>query len=658
MMSPATNQLLQHPAFANTRAHPSAATVKQIPYGISDFGRLRAENGYYVDKTPFILLIEQMPLYLFCLRPRRSGKSLFLSMLQHYYDINMADQFDTLFGDTYIGQNPTAKHNQFLVLTFDFSAVKPKQGSVEQGFDKIIHDQLEDYLTRYERFFTADELTYIREEDDFASKLLRTFHKTQLKQLDTYVFIDEYDNFTNTILSREGVETYHDITHDTGFYRHFFNILKAYTSGMTSGLARLFITGVSPVTMDDVTSGFNIGTNISFGDTFNAMIGFTDFEVHDLLNYYHEHGVLKLSVDATFDLMKAWYNNYHFAEDAMFSMFNSDMVLYFLNQVQGKTSLPNQLIDKNIRTDYSKLSYLMTVDRHIRDYLNHRQKEEEARRFGSAEAEVEAGVSDIDNGDNAQPDNTPAEIEPKTLNGNFSVLQRILADGEIVSPINDSFPVEELLSEQNFVSLLCYMGLLTFAGLHHGDPRLKIPNRTVKDLMYGYFRTGLKDVNIFKLNPAKLLRLLRDMAYIGEWRPFFEYINSEIQQQASVRDHLGGEKVFQGFLIAYLNVTHHFFTWSEYESGGGFVDLYLEPFVARFPDMNYGYLIELKYMSETHYRGKDGKKTYNEKIAEAKSQLHRYANDPRLQKYEGNVTFKKVALVYVGWKLTYAEEIP
>jgi len=206
-----------------------------------------------------------------------------------------------------------------------------------------------------------------------------------------------------------------------------------------------------------------------------------------------------------------------------------------------------------------------------------------------------------------------------------------------------------LLNQENFISLLSYLGLLTFAGTRDGDPLLKIPNHTVKDLMYGYFRAGLEDVDIFKLDTSKMFTLLRNMAYHGQWRVFFDYINSEIQKQASVRDHLNGEKVFQGFLIAYLNMTHHFFTRSEHEFNGGFVDLYLEPFVARFPDMKYGYLIELKYLSEKEASSKKGPEKLQKKIDEAHSQLIRYANDERLQKYAEQIAFKKVVLVYKGW---------
>ena len=226
------------------------------------------------------------------------------------------------------------------------------------------------------------------------------------------------------------------------------------------------------------------------------------------------------------------------------------------------------------------------------------------------------------------------------------------------SPINPSFPLEALLNRENFISLLHYFGLLSFTGNSGGDiPRLQIPNRTVKDLMYGYMRSSLEAAEMLKLDVQKLSKLLSDMAVRGEWLPFFDYLSQAIEEQASIRDHLNAEKVYHGFLLAYLNITHHFLTWSEREMGGGFVDIYLEPFVARFPMIKYGYLIELKYISKKEYDSKDGKKEYDKKITDAETQLRQYADDPRISEVAAQVTLKKLAIVYKGWELAYAEEL-
>ena len=592
--------------------------IKRVPYGISDYGRLRRANGYYVDKTHYIPFIEAAPFYLFCIRPRRSGKSLLLSLLQHYYDVNQAENFDALFGDTYIGQNPTPDRNSYLVMMFNFSLVNPTAGKIEASFEDNGSLVVESFITRYERFFEQWQRENILNAPNVESKLRRVFEYSDQQQLKVYLLIDEYDNFTNTVLVTDGQQAYRDLTRGAGFFRYFFNLLKGATGGQISGLDRLFITGVSPVTMDDVTSGFNIGTNISLNHRFNEMVGFTEEDVEAMLTYYHANGVLPISVETALNLNRLWYNNYYFGLRAKTSMYNSDMVLYFINQAEADGDVPDNLIDQNIRTDYNKLRHLMLIDSQIE------------------------GSTDSD----------------KRLNGNFSQLQTIIEDGEAASPINPSFPLDELLNRENFISLLYYFGLLSFTGeMVQNVPLLRIPNRTVKDLVYGYMRSSLVAADLLKLDIRKLTVLIDNMATRGEWRPFFDYLNQAVEEQTSIRDHLNAEKVFHGFLLAYLNVTHHYHTWSEREMGGGFVDLYLEPFIARFRNIQYGYLIELKYISQKEFEGEGGQQKFDKKVTDAKSQLHQYADDPRIQEVAAQVTLKKIALVYRGWQLAYAEEI-
>jgi len=527
--------------------------------------------------------------------------------------VNQAENFDFLFGDTYIGQNPTPDRNSYLVMMFNFSLVNPTLGKVEASFESNGSLVIEDFVECYERFFEPGECESILNEKDIESKLRRIFFYTGRKNLKTYLLIDEYDNFTNTILATQGQQAYHDLTHGAGFYRYFFNLVKGVTGGQISGLNRLFITGVSPVTMDDVTSGFNIGTNISLSARYNEMIGLTEPEVIEILTYYHNAGILPMSVEMAHKLTKEWYDHYYFSRRAETSVYNSDMILYFLLQSQDEGGIPDNLIDQNIRTDYGKLRHLMLVDSHI-------------------EGE-------------------------KRLNGNFSQLQAIIEDGEVSSPINPSFPLEELINRENFISLLHYFGLLSFTGDVHSMSRLQIPNRTVKDLMYGYMRSSLAAAKMLKLDVRKMAELLDNMAIRGEWMPFFDYLSEAIEEQASIRDHLNAEKVFHGFLLAYLNITHHFLTWSEREMGGGFVDLYLEPFVERFPTIKYGYLIELKYISQKEFDGEKGQEKFDQKVADAEEQLHQYANDPRINEVAAQVTLRKLAIVYTGWRLAHAEEV-
>ena len=303
------------------------------------------------------------------------------------------------------------------------------------------------------------------------------------------------------------------------------------------------------------------------------------------------------------NMMEMWSNHYRFSTRASTQIFNPDMVLYFLKQVMKDDSVPEEMLDQNIRIDYGKLQHLVLVD--------------------------------------------------QKFNGNFSILKSIIDTGETISELNVSFPLERLLDRKNFVSLLFYLGLISIADTAKGSPVLRIPNHTVRKLMYGYLRNAFQDVNIFRIDLWSFANLMRDMAYEGKWQPLFDFLAEEVHRQTSIRDYLSGEKVIQGFLSAYLNVTDYYLTWSEHELGKGFADLYLEPFLARFPDMRYGYLIELKYIS----RGDFSDNTLQKTIQEAAVQVDQYAGDARLQEIAQQVTLKKVIIVYNGWELVYREEI-
>ena len=594
----------------------SEQIAKRIPYGSADFGRMRNDNSYYVDKTRFIPLLEAQPYFVFLIRPRRFGKTLWLSTLQHYYDINRAEQFDHLFGGTYIGDQPTPERNSYLVMFFNFALVNPSVENVQESFEKNGRAVVQDFLIRYAQFFAPETHQEIMREQKLEHQLRLIFLHADRLALKIYLLIDEYDNFANTILTTAGQEAYHHLTHGEGFFRYFFNLLKGATAGQIAGLTRLYITGVSPITMDDVTSGFNVGDNLSIEANFNELVGFTEAEVRGILEHYHQSGQLKLDVNFCLATMKPWYDGYCFAQQLAAQsnnqgnnqgnesgLYNSTLVWHFVKQAIREEAIPRELIDANMRIDYRKLRYLLTVERH--------------------------------------------------LNGNFSRLRSVTETGETVSEIVSSFPLAKLAKPENFVSQLLFFGLLTFSGEQTGLPRLRIPNRTINDLLYSYIREGFEDVDVFRLDVNKLVTMLSRMAYRGEWEAFFDYVTTAVGEQASIRDYLSAEKVIQGFLLAYLNVSHFFLTWSEKEMGGGFVDFYLEPFLARYRDMKFGYLVELKYISRNDFN----QSQLATKINEAETQLARYAGDPRIQQVAAQVTLKQLVLVYSGWELVYRAEV-
>jgi len=577
--------------------------IKKIPYGEADFGKIIKSNMLYIDKTKYIHELENLSNYIFIIRPRRFGKSLWINLLQYYYDINLKDSFSELFKDTFIGKHPTPSKNSYLTIAFNFAMVDPSIDRVQEAFQRYIDRIINDFLERYSQYFDIKKISEIQSYSSTDQKIQELFLYCSRHKLKVYMFIDEYDNFTNTILTSSGQNEYIKLTHAEGSFRYFFNLLKGLTSMPFSGLDKLFITGVSPVTMDDVTSGFNIGSNVTLDTNINEFMGFTESETKDILNYYHQSGKLTLSPDFCLDVMKDWYNNYRFSPDAEYTLFNSDMVLYFVKQAIKNKKLPRKLIDQNVRIDYTKLRYLVTIE--------------------------------------------------KQLNGNFHQLKSITFDKEILSDIEDSFPVHELIKQKNFISLLYYFGLLTIQGETQGKYILKIPNITILKLMYEYIRSGFEDVDIFKIDLWELSDLITKMAYKGLWKPFFQFLSEQIEKQTAIRDYLNGEKVIQGFLLAYINVADYYITQSESEMNKGYSDIYMEPFLSKFPDLEYSYLIELKYISRSEY----SEDILQEKIKKAQEQLDKYAESDRLKNSIGNTQLKRIVLVYKGWELDYCEEM-
>jgi len=571
-------------------------SYKKIPYGISSYKTIRQENYYYVDKTRYIPQFEETGKFLFLIRPRRFGKSSLLTVLESYYDISRKDEFDFFFNGTFIKEHPTPEKNAHLILKFNFSQVNPDPEKIESSFHGHTENCFFFFGEKYREFLDDKYFTMMEIHHEPHQKLEFLLNYVGSKGLKVYVLIDEYDNFTNTVLARYGQEKYHEITHGAGFFRFFFSILKGSGDQVDSGISRMFITGVSPVTMDDVTSGFNIGRSISLLPEFNGVLGFTKQDVSQLLKYYD---LSPSESDSVMQLMEEWYDSYRFSNRAETTLFNTDMVLYFMAHFLRSRRPPDNMIDQNVRIDYGKLRHLIVLDR--------------------------------------------------KLNGNFSHLSEIIrTHGTDKGPVVESFPVEYLKYPENFISLLFYFGLLSY----NVSDRLSIPNQTVKQLMYSYLRDGYRDVDVFSLDILLFANLIRDMAYKGQWEPVFRFLAEEVKKQTSVRDYLNGEKVVQTFLLAYLNVTDYYITRSEEEMGKGFADLYLEPFHSKYPDVKYTYLIELKYMT----RGEFTEEKMKQQLADAKSQLMKYAGDERVVKRSRGADLKCLALVFSGWELKAAEE--
>ena len=600
-----------------------------IPYGRGNFRSVRLDGCLYVDKTRFIRTLEQKR-FVFFIRPRRFGKTLWLTMLDAYYDRVVADEFDAVFAGTDVGRAPTGSRSRYVVLYFDFSAFKQALPTLEESFEEHCTLHVHDTLWRNRDLFDEDAARTILAPPSINGKLQALFLYARNHRIPLYVLIDEYDNFANTILAHRGAEAYHSFTHGEGFFRNFFGTLKAGTAE-SGAIERLFVTGVSPITMDDVTSGFNIGANVSLRPGFNEVLGFTEAEVRDLLRMYRDRGAIDQDPDAVLDLMREWYDGYRFAEEAGPDIYNTDMVLYYLRESIANGTPPRELIDSNIRIDYGKLRHLLLVNR---------QASARQRHEGARQEDVPAYVP-------------TGEAE---LNGNFDLLRQVVAEERVDVHIRDSFPLKRLTERESFLSLLHYFGLLSIRATVEGRPRLGIPNQTVKRLLFGHLREAFEDMGAFTADLYALEQRIHEMAYRGAWRPVFDHLADAVARQTGVRDYIAGEKVLQGFLAAFLGTTGHFVFHSERELGGGYADICLAPNLASYVDMRHGYVVELKYVKRGE-RGERGEQAVDAAAAEAAAQLRRYLSDETLGRQYPTVRFTGLALVFHGWELVRGEAV-
>ena len=580
--------------------HDQLAPFPAIPYGRAYFKGIRLEGYLYVDKTRFLHALEE-ERFVFFIRPRRFGKTCWLSMLESYYDRNQADDFERVFGDLDICRQPTANRGRYVVVRFNFSTFGSMPANLEREFDEYCRRHVRDAVEDNPDLFPDAAFDRIQAPTTINGQLDELFLHARREGIPLYVLIDEYDNFANTILAGAGADAYHAFTHGGGFYRSFFATLKAGTEN--GSVERLFVTGVSPVTLDDVTSGFNIGANLSLRAEFNEMLGFTEDEVRRMLETYRDLGVFDQDVETALGTMREWYNGYRFSEEAEGIVYNTDMVLHYLKHSVPNKAGPRQLIDTNVRIDYGKLRHLLLTGRQ--------------------------------------------------LNGNFDLLRGVIAEGRADSEIVETFPQARLTQPENFLSLMHYFGLLSIRDVAAGVPRLGIPNQTVRRLMYGYLREAYEEVGVFALNLVELDRLTRRMALEGDWRPAVERLCNAVSEHTGIRDFIQGEKVLQGFLAAYLGASKYFVFHTEQELAKGYADIVLEPLVARYPGMRYGFVIELKYLS----RAREPEPRVTAMADAAVAQLRGYLADRRLARQYPDVEFKGVALVFHGWELVHSEEV-
>ena len=567
---------------------------KRLPYGVADYTWIKSQNNYCTDKTMFIPKMEEAGYFLYLIRPRRFGKSVFLTMLQAYYDIEKKDSFHTTFKDTWIESHPTEGLGKYQVLYFDFSRAAAGPGTLEENFNLYCSSVLDGFIKKYAAYYDED---FNMEEylgfsgASYKLNALNTYSKRKGTQL--YLIIDEYDNFTNNILSEEGEAVYHALTHAQGFYRDFFKLFK----GM---FQRIMMMGVSPVTVNDLNSGYNIGTNLSMDPMFNMMLGFSETEVREMIEYYREVGLIKVPTDQLITDMKPWYDNYCFAKDSLVTdpkMFNSDMVIYYLRHFIRLGKAPEEMVDPNTMTDYAKMKKIIFLD--------------------------------------------------KLQGDRKSVLKEIINQGYIWAELRESFPAEDLVDPDLFPSLLYYYGMLTIIGKRGRRVKLGIPNENVRRQYYGYV---LDEYNRdAKINNNHLADRYDVMALDGNIKPAIEYIAEGYRNCTSIHSSIQAERNLQGFIAAYLNHSGYYYIIQEMELNGGYCDLTMIPDLTRFPEVAHAYLLELKYL-KTGDTDEEG----NKALEEARAQLEQYAQDARLPQLMNGKPIHKIAIIYKGndlWKV-------
>lgn len=571
--------------------------IKELPYGVSNFVTIVEENIYYVDKTMYIPMLENEARNLFFIRPRRFGKSLFLGMLHAYYDCRTKDKFEQWFGKLWIGQHPTPNQGRYQVLHLDFSQVGGKIEKLEEKFNEYCCIALNDFMFLYDTYYPESCKKEFYDSNDAGAKLSIISRKAQTLGYSLYLIIDEYDNFTNTVLNEQGEDVYWSITHAEGFYRDIFKKFKG-------SFDRIFITGVSPVTLDDVTSGFNIGWHISTKPEFNQMLGFSTEDVHALFSYYKASGAIRpdCNIEAVIDEMKPWYDNYCFSEDALHTqsrVFNCDMVLYYLRNYISRGEGPKEMIDPNTKTDYNKMKRLLQLDK---------------------------------------------------LDGDRKGVIRTIAEtGEITCNLYETFPAHQITNPDIFPSLLFYYGMLTIKDTLGSLLVLSIPNNNVRKQYYGFLLEEYQEVNHINLNEISVL--FTYMALQGKWQDALNYMAEAYAKVSSVRDGIEAERNLQGFFMAYLNLNAYYYTAPELELNHGFCDFFLLPDLTHYAT-KHSYILELKLL----HKG-DTEATAQKQWDEAVTQINAYAQAPRVEALRQGTQLHKIIMQFDRHQLHRMEEV-
>mgnify|MGYP005792537643 FL=1 len=550
--------------------------MKKLPYGISNYEELIEDGYYYVDKTMYIEKLESIPeKRIIFLRPRKFGKTLFTSTLENYYDIKKAEKFEKLYGETYIGKNPTKLKNSYHILKFNFSGIDTtNEETTINGFKEEVSISIGGFAAKYGLdFYVNPELT----AEGLFSSMIEAF-KNQRQGEKIYVIIDEYDHFANELLGFN-TNQFKNLVSKNGKVRKWYEILK---KGTESVIDRIFITGVAPITLDSLTSGFNIGLDITQDKDFNEMMGFTKEE---LLKIMEEEEITKKEQEEIMPIMKENYDGYRFSIKGTEKIYNSNMCLYFLNRYLRFEEIPTQLIDMNIASDYSKLGKML-------DLCKGEEREK--------------------------------------------VIEKTVSGEGIVSEITQKFNPAIEFTETDLISMLYYLGYLTIAGEVFEKPELKIPNRVMKEIYSEYFMQILNKTTELQITQSDYNEILQEIAIEGKIDKIIEMLEKYLKSLSN-RDYIKFDEKYVKLIFFCIAMNLKIFRLkSEMEIQRKYPDILLIP-----KDQSKGYkgvMIEFKYLK----KGEEEK--LKEKQEEARKQIEEYGEMEEIKELKNIEKYTVVAV--------------
>jgi Predicted AAA-ATPase/PD-(D/E)XK nuclease superfamily len=587
-----------------------------FPLGTSDFRRIREKNRLYIDKTKTIELMENDVDFITFLRPRRFGKSLLVSTLFYYYDIKSASLFDKLFGDLYIGQHPTEEKNSYYVLRLNFSDLEIQSSStIQSEFKEMIIERLRNFVI----YYATDDMKekYINDIDENLS--LNTLMRRTLLNIagptgKVYVLIDEYDHFTNRMIFSNLRGEYKSATHESGYIRQFFTSLKSLTSGP---IKRIFITGILPILLNDITSGFNISKSTTIEIFYQGAMGFTEEDVKTLLK------IQEIYTDDLYLKIKDLYNGFMFANDpepTTPKVYNAQMVLSFIDSVSKTGKMPINIINSTFLSDKNKFDFFKS--------------------------------------------------NPK----NIEKIRQILESELYASTYNQVLKISEISSTNNLATLLFHFGLLTFHEYTSSTVLYKIPNQAMRELYFEYFKEYLQDNSPGFENVQNIYDITKALSQQGDLQPWITYIQDDILESFSFRDPIKlNEKSLKFLLMMFFKFTPYYKIRSEQEltassNQGGYSDLIL---IKARDDVKFEWLFELKYIKfgDINIKQQSGKqiqkkvllehKLVQEKMKEAKNQLERYKiiYEKKYIAPANSTQMKYAVILFVGKEFVFFEEI-